>query len=91
MDIKNLSLDDIKEKIKKIIVESLFLDIDIKTIDSDKPLFDKDNGLGLDSVDVLELVAQFEENFGVVVEEGKKEIFDTISTLADYIFSELHK
>lgn len=57
-------------------------------MDIDAPLFD-DNGLGLDSLDAVELVTIVEKNYGVVIEdvEAAKQIFGSLSNLADYILA----
>ena len=56
--------DELKSQIKQAIVRSLRLPIDPDEIDSAAPLFGA--GLGLDSIDVLELVLEIERSFGVV-------------------------
>lgn len=72
--------------LKKMIVETLRLDdINPQEIDSTKPLF-KD-GLGLDSIDALELVVAIEKNFNVIIEDedvGKK-AFASIKALSLFI------
>ncbi len=57
-------------------------------IDADSELFG-DDGLGLDSVDALELVVMVEREYGVTVDENedKKSTFASVSALADYILS----
>lgn len=57
-------------------------------MDIDAPLFD-DNGLGLDSLDAVELVTIVEKNYGVVIEdvEAAKQILGSLSNLADYILA----
>ena len=58
---------DVAEKIKKIIVERLNLkNVTPKDIEDDMPLFGE--GLGLDSVEALEIVVGLEEVFGVSIE-----------------------
>ena len=74
------------EYLKKMIVETLRLDdINPVEIDSTTPLF-KD-GLGLDSIDALELVVAIEKNFNVIIEDedvGKK-AFASINALTMFI------
>ena len=57
-------------------------------IDENAELFG-DDGLGLDSVDALELVVMVEREYGIVVDESddRKTTFASVSTLADYIIS----
>jgi len=54
-------------------------------IDNDAPLFGE--GLGLDSIDALELIVLMEKNYGIKLEDPAKgrEIFKSISTMAAFI------
>ena len=82
MDNNNLS-----EQLKKIIIEELNLeDIEVSEISDDDPLFG-DEGLGLDSLDAVELVVLIQKHFGVEIkdmEEGKVALA-SISSLVDFI------
>ncbi|HEY3278481.1 MAG TPA: phosphopantetheine-binding protein [Syntrophorhabdaceae bacterium] len=75
-----------KERLKKILVEELNLeDVTPEEIEDDTPLFGE--GLGLDSLDAVELVVLLEKHFGVEVknlDEGRA-AFQTIESLAAYI------
>ena len=68
------------------IIESLKLqDITPEQIDDDAPLFG--TGLGLDSIDALELVVLLEKDYGIVIkdiEEGRP-AFRSVKTLAEFI------
>ena len=82
-----ITTDDLKEKI----IAGLGLeDIGIDEIEDDMPLFGED-GLGLDSVDAIELTLIIEKEFGVKIKDaGENEnIFSTPKTLVTYINSEL--
>lgn len=76
----------VKERLKKIIVEELKLEeITPEEIEDDAPLFGE--GLGLDSLDAVEIVVLLEKYFGVEVkslDEGKA-AFQSINTLAAYV------
>ncbi|MBN2224242.1 MAG: acyl carrier protein [Deltaproteobacteria bacterium] len=77
------------ERLKKLIVESLGIeDVTPDDIKDDDPLFG--DGLGLDSIDALELVVALEKEFGIVIadEEVGKKIFVSINTLADFVAKE---
>ncbi|WAC15086.1 phosphopantetheine-binding protein [Dyadobacter pollutisoli] len=80
-------MDNLKEDLKKQIIEQLNLeDITPADIEDDSLLFN-DAGLGLDSIDALELIVLLEKYHGIQVtnpDEGK-EAFKSISTMADYI------
>jgi len=76
------------DEIKNLIISSLNLeDIKPSDIDADAPLFG-DEGLGLDSVDALELGLAVQKRYGVVLDAKSanlKEIFYSASSLAAYI------
>ena len=80
-------MDTLKEELKKALVEALNLE-DLMPNDSgdDKPLF-ADDGLGLDSIDALEIILILERNYGIRIADPKegKAIFYSINTLADYV------
>jgi len=73
-------------ELKIKIIESLKLqDITPEQIDDDAPLFG--TGLGLDSIDALELVVLLEKDYGIVIkdiEEGRP-AFRSVKTLAEFI------
>ena len=83
------SLEELSEFLKKLILDTLRLeDVDVDEIDNEAPLF-KD-GLGLDSIDALELVVAIEKNFNVIIEDEDvgKRAFASINTLAKFIQEE---
>jgi acyl carrier protein len=73
-------------ELKSKIIEALKLqDVTPGQIDDDAPLFG--TGLGLDSIDALELVVLLEKEYGIVIkdiEEGRP-AFRSVRTLADFI------
>jgi acyl carrier protein len=73
-------------ELKSKIIESLKLqDITPEQIDDNSPLFG--GGLGLDSIDALELVVMLEKNYGIVIKdiETGRPAFQSVRTLADFI------
>lgn len=79
-------MGELTEKLKKEIIEVLNLeDIKPEDIDLDAPLFGE--GLGLDSIDALELIVLLEKNYGIKIEDPKegRKIFTSIRTMADFI------
>jgi acyl carrier protein len=83
---------ELTEKLKNEIIEVLNLeDVKPEDIDTDAPLFG--DGLGLDSIDALELIVLLEKNYGIKIEdprEGRK-IFVSVRTMADYILEHQKK
>lgn len=81
-----MSTPELRRKLKEIIVTNLRLEgITPESIADDSPLFG--SGLGLDSIDALELVVAIEQNFGIKVADGEvgKEAFASVTALADFI------
>ena len=79
-------MDELILQLKKQIIEALNLEeITPENIDTDAPLFGE--GLGLDSIDALELVILLEREYGIRMEDPKatKEVFKSVRTLAEYI------
>lgn len=75
-----------KELLKQQIIEALNLqDMLPQDIEDDAPLFGE--GLGLDSIDALELLMLLDKNYGIKIEDPKmsKAIFASVNTMADYI------
>lgn len=73
-------------KLKKEIIEILNLEgMTPEEIDNDLPLFG--DGLGLDSIDALELIVLMEKNYGIKITDPNKgrEIFKSINSMAKYI------
>ncbi|AKE53137.1 phosphopantetheine-binding protein [Kangiella geojedonensis] len=77
----------IENEIKAVIIESLDLeDISIDDIETSEPLFG--DGLGLDSIDALELGLALKKKFDIKLDsnsEESKKHFYSVSTLADFI------
>ena len=79
-------MEELLLKIKNQVIEVLNLeDIEPDDIDTDAPLFG--DGLGLDSIDALELIVLLEKEYGLKIEDPKdgKKIFYSIRTIAEFI------
>lgn len=79
-------MEELVLKLKKEIIEVLNLEeVKPEDIDNDAPLFS--DGLGLDSIDALELIVLIEKNYGIKLKDPAKgkEIFKSINVMADYI------
>ena len=78
---------ELKEQLKAMIIEALNLeDITPNDIEDDMPLFGED-GLGLDSIDGLELIVLLEKHFCIKKKKKKKgkEVFKNIETMATFV------
>ncbi len=79
-------MEELIVELKKQIIEVLNLeDVKPEDIDNDAPLFGE--GLGLDSIDALELIVLMEKNYGIMIKDPSagKEIFKSVNTMAEYI------
>lgn len=77
---------DLNTELKQYIIEALNLeDMTPDDIDDEAPLFGE--GLGLDSIDALELIVLMEKHYGIRLASAAegKEIFKSIQTMADYV------
>ena len=76
---------NLKEEIKRAIVRSLRLPMAPEDIEDGVSLFGE--GLGLDSIDVLELVLEIERTFGVSItdEQTGAKVLRSVNSIADYI------
>ena len=81
-----MSEPDLRAQIKQMLVKNLMLQITPEQIGDDLPLFGPD-GLGLDSIDALELVVSMEKTFGVGVASSDVagKALRTVNTIHDYI------
>ncbi|WP_179021037.1 phosphopantetheine-binding protein [Winogradskyella forsetii] len=79
-------METLKQELKENIVEQLNLeDIAVEDINDDDILFG--DGLGLDSIDALELIVMLDKNYGIKLADPKegRAIFESIEVLAKYI------
>lgn len=83
---------DLRKDLKELIIESLALEeITPEDIKDDEPLFGE--GLGLDSIDALELGMALKRKYDIKLESNKEEnkkYFYSISTLADFVESKIN-
>ena len=79
-------MEELIEKLKLEIIEQLNLeDMEPEDIDLEEPLFE--GGLGLDSIDALELIVLLEKEYGIKIQNPKdgQKVFYSIKTMAEYI------
>ena len=77
---------ELKDQIKELIIDSLNLeDVTPESIDDGAPLFQ--DGLGLDSIDALELAVAIERKFRVTIpdEAVGKQAFSSVNSLTQYV------
>ena len=82
------NLDQTKRELMDEVKGKLIEELNLEEIDNEAPLFG-DEGLGLDSIDALEIILILEREYGIKIEnpsEGKQ-IFYSVRTLADYIIA----
>ena len=80
-------MDALIAELKQKVVEALNLEeLSAEEINENTPLFGAD-GLGLDSIDALELIVLLDKEYGIRLSDPKqgKEIFYSIATMAEYI------
>jgi acyl carrier protein len=77
---------DLRAQIKEMLVRNLMLQVTPEQIGDDLPLFGPE-GLGLDSIDALELVVSMEKTFSVGVPNSDVagKMLRTVNTIHDYI------
>jgi len=83
-------MNDLRLRVKELLIERLkFEDMTPDDIADDAPLFA--GGLGLDSIDALEIVVMLESEFGIKVknETSARDSFKSVATLADFIEQKL--
>lgn len=81
-------METITQELKQLIIDSLELeDMTVDDIATDEPLFDE--GLGLDSIDALELGVALKNKYGISVkdedEEAVKKYFYSVQSLAEFV------
>jgi acyl carrier protein len=82
------SLDDqLKTRIKTLIIENCDLDIQTTDIDDDIPLFARASMLELDSIDALQISIAIQNAFGIAIRDSKemRRVMKSINSFADYI------
>lgn len=83
-------MEALQNQIKQLIIDALNLeDITIDDIEADAPLFG--DGLGLDSIDALELGLAIKKTFNIVIDAddtNTREHFASVANLAKYISSQ---
>ncbi len=82
------SLDnDLKNKIKTLIIENCELDIGVNDIDDNLPLFERKSALELDSIDALQISIAIQNAYGIAIRDSKemRRVMQSINTFADFL------
>ena len=81
-----MDVSDIREKIKEMLVRRLKLKMAMQDIKNDAMLFGE-GGLGLDSIDALELVVGLQKEFNVVINDKAvaEKVLVSVNTIAGFI------
>ena len=80
-------MEELMLEVKKDIIEALNLeDMTPEELDYDAPLFG-DDGLGLDSIDALELIVLLEKKYGIKLQDPKdgRKVFKSVRVMAEFI------
>ncbi len=80
------STADLQQEVAQLMVECLNLEIAADQINPDTPLYN--DGLGLDSIDVLEVALTVSKRYGLQLRSDgadNRQIFSSLRSLADYI------
>lgn len=80
-------MSDITHAIKEIIAHILNGKLQVDDIDNDTPLFL--NGLGMDSIDLLQLIPSIEKKFGITVGVKNQQALRTVNYLAEFVYSKI--
>lgn len=86
-------MEELIQELKLQIIKALNLEeLTPDDIDAEAPLFGEGEGLGLDSIDALELMVMIEKNYGIKLSspEQGKEIFKSVATIAAYVSQHRH-
>lgn len=84
-----MNREKLSEEVKSLIIEAVNLQhLTVDSIKDDASLYQ--DGLGLDSVDILEIIVAIENQYGVKVPNAEKgkEAFQSISTIVEFVMNE---
>jgi len=79
--------NNLKNKIKTLIIENCELDIDVNDIDDDLELFSRKSELALDSIDALQISIAIQNTYGIAIRDSKemRRVMQSINTFADFL------
>ncbi|NVO02565.1 MAG: acyl carrier protein [Bacteroidetes bacterium] len=86
--------DDLKLEIKNLIIDTLKItELSVEDIADDAPLFGGGNGIGLDSIDSIELIMALQRKYNVRIDDQNlaRFILESVNTISDFIIKEKAK
>ena len=86
MENNTQTVEELIPQLQKLIIKQLNLEVvTLETFDPDMPLFGE--GLGLDSIDAIELIVLLDKNYGIKIGDSKegRKIFKSVRTIAEYV------
>lgn len=83
------TFEEVKTRMKQLIVNDLEINIDPQSIDDEASLYD--DGLGLDSIAIINFIVLIENNFGISFMEDEigSRLFSNINTLAGFVTAKM--
>ena len=87
METNTQTIEELIPQLQKLIIKQLNLEVvTLETFDPDMPLFGE--GLGLDSIDAIELIVLLDKNYGIKIGDSKegRKVFQSVRTMAEYIY-----
>jgi len=87
-----VSISGLKDEIKALIVEALNIQhVKPESINTSDPLFSRDNILGLDSIDAIEIVMAVQRKYNVRIADQNlaRTVLESIDTIAEFVAKEL--
>lgn len=91
-----MTREEVVQKVKELIIERLNLEITPDQIEADAPIFlgseveGSRKGLGLDSVDALELVVGLNNEFDVTITDEDMGIFENVDKITDFVLEHIN-
>ena len=92
MENNTQTVEELIPQLQKLIIKQLNLEVvTLETFDPDMPLFGE--GLGLDSIDAIELIVLLDKNYGIKIGDSKegRKIFKSVRTMAEYVYQQTRK
>lgn len=86
METNTQTIEELIPQLQKLIIKQLNLEVvTLETFDPNMPLFGE--GLGLDSIDAIELIVLLDKNYGIKIGDSKegRKVFQSVRTMAEYI------